>query len=75
MARNKTQVDLVKDHADAEKPTELITETVRLPGIESLHLASKEDIADVLANFLKSRAGIVSFKWTIGQAMEVVSKR
>lgn len=47
-------------------------ETLRLPGIETLHEKSTEEIASVLANVIKSRAGIVALTYKVGEGIEVV---
>lgn len=59
----KNQYEEVQRKLDSQV-TE-ITDIVKLPGIEKLHLRSKEEIAAVLANVIKSRAGITKFVWDI----------
>lgn len=64
----KVQSDLVPSE---EK---VYTENVRLPGIEKLHEKPVDEIAAVLANFVKSRPSMVSMKFVIGSHIEVVTK-
>lgn len=72
----RTQSDIVKkqlgDHASTRMTS--VTEKVRPPGIEKLHLQSKEDIAIALANVLKSRANITGLNYIIGQYIEITSE-
>lgn len=49
-----------------------VTDILKLPGIEKLHLKSTDEIASVLANVLKSRPGVVSFKYVVGSHVEIV---
>jgi len=47
------------------------TETLSLPGIKDLHTRSTDEIAQVLANVIKSRSGIVSIVYNIGENIEI----
>lgn len=50
-----------------------ITEKLAIPGIENLHLKSAKEISEVLANVIKSRVGIKSFTYVVGQYLEISS--
>ena len=50
-----------------------ISERIAIPGIENLHLRSAREIAEVLANIIKSRASITSLKYEVGSHIEVTS--
>lgn len=63
------QEELVKK-ARGYQP-ETIIEKIGLPGIETLHERGIEEVADTLANVIKSRANVVSVKFTVGKAIEL----
>lgn len=65
----KTQNDILQNEL-AETPSQ-ITERLNLPGIDKLHQQPFEDIGLVLANVLKSRGNIVSFKYVVGSHVEI----
>ena len=65
----KTQQDLVTE--DLMSQPRVSKEKIRLPGIETLHLKSKEEIAEVLTMVLKSRTNIVGLNWVLGSHIEV----
>ncbi len=65
----RTQSDLLP-----EEETE-ITDTIKVPGIATLHGKSPDEIAAVLTNVVRSQANLISFKWVIGSHMEVVKSR
>ncbi len=64
-----SQSDIMKQEL-SEKPRQ-VTDTLRLPGIDKLHLKSKDEIAEVLANVLKSRANITALKFVVGSHLEL----
>ena len=51
-----------------------VTEKLTIPGIENLHLKSVKEISEVLANVLKSRVGIKSFTYNVGESIEITSE-
>lgn len=51
-----------------------LTEKLAIPGIENLHLKSAKEISEVLANVIKSRVGIKSFNYVVGQYIEITSE-
>lgn len=46
-------------------------ETLRLPGIETLHTKSADEIAAVLTNVIKSRSGITKLVYVVGEGIEI----
>jgi len=67
--RTKTQDDIVRQDQGYE-PAE-VTRTVRLPGIEALHTKSITEIAEVLANVLRSERGITQLTYKVGKHIEL----
>ena len=47
------------------------TEKIKLPGIEHLHTKSTDEIATVLANVIKSKAGMISMNFIVGSHIEI----
>lgn len=73
MPTPKTQADIVaQDQMLMEKE---VTENLRLPGLDRLHTKSKEEIAEVLVNILKSRQNITRIDWVLGGPMRVTYVR
>ncbi len=72
--RNKTQADIVSEYHGHGTPPELKTETLRLPGLDVLHTKTKDEIAEIITNVLKSRANLVGIKWMFGNSMELYVK-
>ncbi len=73
----QTQNTIVKNTLQhrAEKRMTTITEKVSVPGLATLHTKGTEEVAKVLANVLKSRAGVTQIQWSVGQAyIEVTSE-
>ncbi len=69
MLNKKTQMDhVIEDQGYKEK---FENREIKLPGIESLHTKPTGEIAEVLANVLKSHANIVAIKWEIGKAINL----
>ncbi len=71
----KTQNDLVKEKLGGRESAvrHEISERVSVPGIESLHLKSADEIAKVLANVIKSRQGVRSMTYIVGSHIEMTS--
>jgi predicted transcriptional regulator len=65
----KTQNELVEQ--ELQTNTKDVTETVRLPGIATLHTRPSEEIAVVLTNLIKSRSGIKALKFVVGSHIEL----
>lgn len=65
----KTQNDLVEQQL-SNIPKE-VTEVLKFPGVETLHTKSKEDIAAVLANLLKSRNNVTKLTFVVGSHLEI----
>lgn len=65
----KTQQDIVNDELATQ--VNEVTEKLALPGIEELHKKSKEEVASVLANLLKSRAGVKRLEYVVGSHVEL----
>lgn len=70
---NQDQIVKQKLNMDFKIRHEL-TEKLAIPGIENLHLKSAKEIAEVLANVIKSRVGIKSFTYVVGQHLEITSE-
>lgn len=68
LTANSQQEEIENELASRQK---VVKEKLRLPGIEKLHLKSKEDIGAILANVIKSRSGVVSIKFVIGEYIEL----
>lgn len=69
----KNQADIVAFGQEA-LPSEY-TEKVSLPGITTLHQRSKEEIAEALANLLKSKNNIKALRYIIGESIELTLSR
>lgn len=67
--RTRTQDDLVSQDMGYQATEE--TRYVKLPGIEQLHTKSVAEIAEVLANVLKSEARISKLTWEVGKGIEL----
>lgn len=65
--KGRTQEDLVRVIPEEK----VVTDILKIPGIEDLHNKSFEEMAEVLANIIKSRRGMVELKWVIGERIEV----
>lgn len=65
----KTQQEQLDNELATQR--KVVTERLQLPGIETLHEKSKDEIASVLTNLLKSKAGMISLKFVIGEAIEI----
>lgn len=61
----KTQSDLVNEELLSQP--KVTQEVLRLPGINTLHQKSKEEIAETLTMVLKSRANIIGLNWIVGE--------
>lgn len=68
----KTQDDHVKELKDKEYS--LVVNKVRVPGIETLHNKSREDICIALSNVLKTQPNIKELRWVIGEYVELTSE-
>lgn len=66
----KTQQQEVETQLSSKN--KLVTDIIRVPGIETLHTKPVDEIASVLTNILKSRTGIISLKYNIGKNIEIV---
>jgi len=66
-ARN--QQDFVNNYkADQGDTPRSITDRLQWPGIDHLHMKSREEIAETLVNVLKSRANITNVNWELGKS-------
>lgn len=65
----KSQQEQVNDELSTQR--KIVTERLVIPGIATLHEKPKDEIAAVLANLLKSKAGMISLKFVIGEAVEI----
>jgi hypothetical protein len=65
----RNQDDLVKQFLATEP--KVITEKLKMPGIETLHQKRVEEIAETLAIVLKSKAKILEMKYRVGEYLEV----
>lgn len=72
--RIKTQADLVAEAMGGANQHEVRTEYIRLPGLDVLHKKTKEEVAEIITNVLKSQANIVGMKWMFGTSMELYVK-
>jgi hypothetical protein len=73
MFRPKNQADHVALDQPPQ-PNEYVEQLV-LPGIANLHNMSREDIADTLANILKSRTNIKALRYEVGKCIELTLSR
>jgi hypothetical protein len=69
----RTQEQLVNQMRIEEGSMEPTVNRLRLPGIGTLHLQDREEIAAVLINVLKAQKNIVEFKWVLGEYIELTS--
>jgi len=67
--RQQNQADIIRDNKDFVPETE--TERIRVPGIETLHEKSADEIAEVLALVLRSRNNVVAIKYELGSHIEL----
>ncbi|HLX53966.1 MAG TPA: hypothetical protein VKR58_08490 [Aquella sp.] len=71
-----TQKDIVseklKDHATQRMTS--TTETLTPPGIQTLHQKDISEIADFLANIIKSRRGVTTLTYNVGHSITVTSE-
>lgn len=72
----QTQSALVKEQLGSRADQRLtpITERIDIPGIESLHLKSTKEVAEMLANILKSRNKISILTYHVGKYVEITSE-
>ncbi len=47
----KTQADLIREKSRDEET--VVTERLRLPGIETLHMRPREEVAEIFANVVR----------------------
>lgn len=66
-----TQSDLVEQNMEVQP--QVMIEKVVIPGIETLHTKSTQDIAETLTFVLKSRPNIVEFRYVIGKYIELTT--
>ena len=71
----QTQNDIVKEKLGGRESAvrHEITERVVLPGIETLHLKSSDEIAKTLTNLIKSKQGIKVLSYVVGSHIELTS--
>lgn len=73
----QTQQDLVKEFLKDEP--NVVTEKLRIPGVESLHLQPLDEVAEKLAevfyNVLRSRSNLLEFRYSIGEFIEVTWRK
>lgn len=67
----QNQADIVAAQDQETFQPEIIADRLFLPGIEKLHEKSTQEIADVLANVLRSRANIRELRYVVGEYIEV----
>ena len=53
----------------------VVTEKLRIPGIETLHTKTVDEIAATLANVVRSRAHLLEIRWSIGEFIEVTFEK
>lgn len=70
----KTQADIVAEYHNKGTLPEIKTESIRLPGLETLHTKSLQEVAEIITNVLKSRSNLVGIKWMFGSSMELYVK-
>jgi len=74
--RREFQSDLVrKSQIDDPMFAQTFTEKLTPPGVQTLHTKSREEISEVIANILKSRAGIISFYYAVGSHFEITYQK
>tara|TARA_B100001765_G_C19295806_1_gene246477 strand:- start:243 stop:470 length:228 start_codon:yes stop_codon:yes gene_type:complete len=69
---NKTQGDLVAN--DSPYTPEQATKKIVVPGIQSLHMKSTEEIAEVLSNVLRSQSNVVEIRYVLGEYIELTTQ-
>jgi len=73
MLRQKNQEDIVA--ADGGIAPEVVKEKVRIPGIETLHEQPSDEIGEVLAMILRSRAHVKEVRYVVGEYVELTTQR
>jgi len=68
----KNQAELVLESTDY-KP-EFVTTRVKIPGIETLHNRTRQEIAEVLANVMKTQQDITEIKYVLGKYIEITHR-
>ena len=63
----RSQSDIVALNNEKSEKGKEVVDKIRIPGLSSLHLKPKDEIAEVLINLLKSRHGVTEVKWRIGE--------
>ena len=69
MTKPNDQTEKLKIQLSAQ--TDFVTERLALPGIETLHTKGAAEIAQVLANVIKSRHGVTKISFTFGECVEI----
>ncbi len=69
---NKTQGDIVMDNS--LYTPEQTTVKVAVPGIQSLHTRSTEEIAEVLSNVMKSQSNVIEVRYVLGKYIELTTQ-
>ena len=69
---NKTQGDIVIDNSPYAP--EQTTVKIAVPGIQSLHMKSTEEIAEVLSNVMRSQSNVVEIKYVLGKYIELTTQ-
>ena len=69
---NKTQGDIVMDNS--LYTPEQTTVKVAVPGIQSLHTRSTEEIAEVLSNVMRSQSNVVEVRYVLGKYIELTTQ-
>lgn len=69
MSQSTDQTKVVKEQMQSQNQE--VTEDLRVPGIENLHLRTPEEIGSVLANVIKSRSGVTSMTYVMGSHIKV----
>jgi hypothetical protein len=73
MPELKNQAEIVaKDQMLRETGRE-VTDKLRVPGLTELPSKTREEVAEVLVNVLKSRKDITRINWKIGESFIEVS--
>ena len=67
--RIKTQADLVEEELGSRPQENTVTLTI--PGIKTLHQKPTAEIAEVLANVLRSRSGITKIEYVLGSHIKL----
>ncbi len=71
--RKKTQADHVTEEMAGLQPQESVQKVV-VPGIETLHQKSVNEIAEVLANVLRSAPNIIRVVYVTGSHIELTTR-